>query len=229
MTSTTPQPPPGAFPQQPQQPPQPATIQPTRSPNPFLHNVALGVTPLALIGLFLPPRRLELRAFMLGGVVLWGTNQLASDYTGRSFAERTTGRMASLAGADLPSERAKEISARIRAEREARERRLLRGGTGEVAMSETDRRFLADQEKRRRDAERKDMGTLERLWMGDADKDWKEKRDQREKEALQEGGVGYWGLIADQVSEVWNSTMGKKSTKEEGTKGGEESDASKKP
>jgi hypothetical protein len=39
--------------------------------------------------------------------------------------------------------------------------------------------------------------------MGNEGDDWKQKRDQKEKEALEEGR-GYGGLIMDQIWEVWN-------------------------
>lgn len=64
-----------------------------------------------------------------------------------------------------------------------------------------------------KEMEKKEMGWLQRLWLGDADPDWKEKRDQKEREALQEGGVGYWGLITEQISEVWNGEKKEESAK----------------
>ncbi|KAI0537799.1 hypothetical protein GGR58DRAFT_327525 [Xylaria digitata] len=202
-----------------------------------VHTVALGVTPLALIALFLPPRRLDLRAAMLGGVALWGTNQLAHDYTGKSFAQRFSSRMASLTGTELP-EKAKATQARIREEKERRERlralrdEMIRTGAapanGEAWSDDQKRALLAAYERQRREGgggievprkEEGEKGILEKIWMGNAAPDWKEKRDQKEKEALQEGGGGYWGLITDQIAEVWSG--GKKD--EEDTAKGEAS------
>ncbi|KAI1310124.1 hypothetical protein F5Y03DRAFT_50602 [Xylaria venustula] len=188
--------------------------------NPLVHTVALGVTPLALLALFLPPRRLDLRATMLGGVALWGTNQLAHDYSGKSFAQRFSSRMALLAGTELP-EKAKATQARLREEKERRERlralreEMIQSGSAPAKLeswSEGHKRALLEAyERQRREGtlgkaeavagEKK--GILEKMWMGDAAPDWKEKRDQREKEALQEGGGGYLGLIMDQIAEVW--------------------------
>ncbi|KAI1799375.1 hypothetical protein F4811DRAFT_108292 [Daldinia bambusicola] len=205
-SASAPPPPPQSTPQAPA--PAAAAVHPT---NPFIHNVALGVTPIALFALFLPPRRLDMRAVILGGVALWGTNRLVADYSGTSSVQRLAHRIGSLSGAELP-EKAKETQARLRAERARRAAR-------ENLLTE-DRRGRTEKEKE------KERGLLEKVWMGDSDDDWKEKRDRREKEALSEGGGGYWGLIVDQISEVWN--QGSKKKDEEG-KGGEEGSQSKKP
>lgn len=58
---------------------------------------------------------------------------------------------------------------------------------------------LAEIKKREEEAK----GLLEKVWLGGEGKDWKKKRDEREKEALEEG-KGYGGLIMDQIWEVWN-------------------------
>lgn len=153
-----------------------------------MHNAALGVTPLALGSLFLPPRRLDWRQLVLGGIAIWGINQLAHDYSGRSFGQRFNARMQALTGSELP-EGAQRTQELLRREREARARK-----DGAVV-----------QEKKKKD----ERGTLEALWMGDQGDDWIEERRRREKEALRDGGSGYWGLISDQISEVWNSARKK--------------------
>lgn len=173
--------------------------------NPFLHNVALGVTPIALLALFLPPRRLDLRAVILGGVTLWGTNQLVYDYSGTSSFQRFNQRMKALSGTELP-EKAQLMQARLRAEKAERARRLQLQEASAGLLSEEQRRLVEEQQRGRTTAEgrKEERGLLEKVWMGDSGDDWKEKRDRREKEALSEGGGGYWGLIVDQVSEVWS-------------------------
>ncbi|OTA94823.1 hypothetical protein M434DRAFT_394328 [Hypoxylon sp. CO27-5] len=181
--------------------------------NPFIHNVALGVTPIALLALFLPPRRLDLRALILGGVTLWGTNQLVYDYSGTSSVQRFNQRVKALSGTELP-EKAQQMQARLRAEKAERERRRR-------LQEEASAGGLLSEEQRRRrgtgtEGQKGERGLLEKVWMGDSGDDWKEKRDRREKEALSDGGGGYWGLIVDQVSEVWN---GKKADDKEGDKG----------
>ncbi|RYO86746.1 hypothetical protein DL766_001606 [Monosporascus sp. MC13-8B] len=189
--------------------PQPQQSAPEKPPyqNPFIHNVALGVTPIALGALFLPPRKLDLRQVILGGVALWGTNQLVHDYSGRSFAQRFGARMEQLSGTRLP-ERAQRTQMLLRAEREKRRREGEQARTTEPGLSEADRGMLEEQ-KKERGRSRAERGPLEALWMGDQDDDWKEKRDRREKEALSEGGGGYWGLITDQIAEVWNGAKKK--------------------
>ncbi|KAI1776355.1 hypothetical protein F4818DRAFT_378416 [Hypoxylon cercidicola] len=223
---------PSPSPSPPQQPGQLSTPQrqlPYHGTNPFVHNVALGVTPIALLALFLPPRRLDLRLGVLGGVALWGTNQLVHDYSGTSSLHRLGRRLQALSGTELP-DKAKETQARLRAER-ARRLQLQQQEAAAAALPEEQRRLLEEQRRKQKEAgagaeaeEEEEPGILERLWMGDSGEDWKEKRDRREKEALKEGGGGYWGLITDQISEVWN--MGKKKTdegekQEKGSSGGE--------
>ncbi|KAI1096676.1 hypothetical protein F5B19DRAFT_433997 [Rostrohypoxylon terebratum] len=206
-SSTSPQPP----------PPPAAAAPPPRPPvdeynntNPYIHKVALGVTPVAFLALFLPPRRLDLRFLILGGVTVWGTNQLVHDYTGTSTLARLGRRLANVAGSELP-ERAKETQLRIRLEKAERARKLALEARQDAGVPEERRRLAEELERKRLEEER---GLLTRVWMGDSPDDWKEKRDQREKEALSEGGGGYWGLIVDQISEVWSG--GKK--KDDGDK-----------
>ncbi|KAI8961554.1 hypothetical protein F5Y11DRAFT_223679 [Daldinia sp. FL1419] len=207
MASSSPSPSPS--PSQPQSaaPPQPPPSSPAAPPtNPFVHNVALGVTPVALIALFLPPRRLDLRAAILGGVAIWGTNQLVADYSGTSTLRRATQRLGAMSGAELP-EKAKETQARIRAERARRAAQAQ--AQAQDGLTEDQRTLLEEHRRKAGQGEGgKEKGLLEKVWMGDSGEDWKAKRDQREKEALSEGGGGYWSLIVDQVSEVWN--QGKK-------------------
>ncbi|RYP67219.1 hypothetical protein DL770_008650 [Monosporascus sp. CRB-9-2] len=191
---------------------QPSTPEKPPYQNPFIHNVALGVTPIALGALFLPPRKLDLRQVILGGVALWGTNQLVYDYSGRSFAQRFGARMEQLSGTGLP-EKAQRTQTLLRAEREKKRRQLEQArSAAEPGLSEADRALLEEQEERRvreRGRSRAERSPLEALWMGDQNDDWKEKRDRREKEALSEGGGGYWGLITDQIAEVWNGAKKK--------------------
>ncbi|KAI1811906.1 hypothetical protein GGS20DRAFT_560671 [Poronia punctata] len=210
--------------------------------NPMIHKIALGVTPLALLGLCLPPRRLDLRAMLLGGVALWGTNQLTHDYTGRSFSQRFSARAAQLSGTELP-EKAKEIQIRLREDKERRARlqalrdEMVRTGALKIEVrdgveiwTEEQKRTLREAYEKERDrtagvdADGKDKNVLEKIWMGDATPDWKEKRAQREREALQDGGGGYWGLIADQISEVFGF---EKKSEDDVTKGKTSEDVKK--
>ncbi|KAK7953376.1 hypothetical protein PG996_014267 [Apiospora saccharicola] len=198
-------------------PPQPAQSQ---YKDPLLHNVALGMTPIAVGAMFLPPRRLDFRMLVLGGSALWGMNQLSYDYRGQSLAQKygftrveassdpvvraQQQREANEAAnklkyggmSDMPTERSAMMQRRIR---EEKARRLELAGLSE-----------AERVERLQELQRR--GALESIWMGDADEDWKAERDRKEKEALQDGGVGYWGLITEQLSEVW--TRGEKKAQE---------------
>ncbi|KAK6084801.1 hypothetical protein SCUP515_01297 [Seiridium cupressi] len=200
--SQQPQPAPPAQPQAGQLVTAPSPTELPVNKNPIFHAAALVCTPVAILGLALPPRRLDFRAVVLGGTAIWGVSQLKYDWTGKSFMHSA---LASSAGgdlaADLPSERAGEVRRMIKEEKARRERTRELLATG---LSEEDVRRVQELERRQKQAEQQEKGTLEAIWMGDADKDWKEKRAKREQEALSEGGDGIWGLITEQVSEVFN-------------------------
>ncbi|KAI1820624.1 hypothetical protein F4861DRAFT_522368 [Xylaria intraflava] len=238
MASSPPTQPPSPSPQSNQQTRTVPTDQ-YNNVNPFVHYVALGTTPLAILALALPPRRLDIRAVMLGGVAIWGTNQLTYDYSGTSFAQRFGLRVARFSGLEL-SDKAKETQARIRMEKEHRAKlQALRDemvksgavqakGDGLEGWSEEQKRALLLAYQRQREAEAgetgREKGVLQKLWMGDATPDWKEKRDQKEREALQEGGGGYWGLITDQIAEVWGSRKSDGGDASKGEKDNEKED-----
>lgn len=59
------------------------------------------------------------------------------------------------------------------------------------------------EEVRRMEEREKEKGLLEKVWMGGESEDWKAKRDERERKALEEG-KGYGDLIMDQIWDVWN-------------------------
>lgn len=228
--SQPPQPPPAA---QPQAGGQLQTVPPSTQEslykNPYLHTAALICTPVAFLGLVLPPRRLDFRTIVLGGTAVWGISQLKYDYTGKSmlhtfFEDKKPALSGSMFTSDLPSERAGEVQKMIKEEKARREktRELLASG-----MSEDHVRRVQELGRENRQAqstgEQGEKTTLGAIWMGDADKDWKEKRAKKEQEALQEGGEGIWGLITDQISEVF--TRGEKKAQEKAKK--ENSDGSK--
>ncbi|KAK7935186.1 hypothetical protein PG985_000681 [Apiospora marii] len=193
--------------------------------DPLLHNVALGVAPIAIGAMFLPPRRLDFRMLVLGGSALWGMNQLSYDYRGQSLAQKygftrveassdpavraqqqreadeAANKLKYGGMSDMPTERSAMMQRRIR---EEKARRLELAGLSE------EERVERMKELQRKERERR--GALESIWMGDADADWKAERDRKEKEALQDGGVGYWGLITEQLNEVW--TRGEKKAQE---------------
>lgn len=89
---------------------------------------------------------------------------------------------------ELPSERAQEIQARLRA---AREKQLREGGLSEEEI------------ERLRARQVQEKGIAERVWMGGEEEGWKERRLREEAEALAEG-KGYGDLIKEHVSDVWS-------------------------
>lgn len=86
-----------------------------------------------------------------------------------------------------------------------RQERLRR----EAALPEAERK-MKEEERRK-----KELGVIDRLWMGGESENWKEERAKKEKEALDDGR-GYQGLIMDQIWEVWT-----------GKKAGSDDDAAK--
>lgn len=164
---------------------------------------ALIVCPIVML---LPPRKLDMYTLgLLGGTFAAG-NQISKEYTGVSMVERISSRANGFTESSLPP-KALEVQKRLKEEKAWREM----GETGRRELLEARRMEDVERkagvldeilkEKERKEAEKK--GLLEKIWMGSEGEDWKAKRDQREKEAIQEGR-GYGGLIIDQIWDVWN-------------------------
>ena len=158
----------------------------------LIHNVALGALIVCPLIIAIPPRKLDLYTIALLSGTFVGGNQLAQEYTGRSILTRVQDRMESISAPKLPS-KALEVQAKLREERAMREGLVPKGEDVKTVLEEI----------RKKEQEKKERGLLEKVWMGAEGNDWKEKRDQKEKEAL-EDGRGYGGLIVDQIWEVWN-------------------------
>ena len=126
-----------------------------------------------------------------------GGNQLSKEYTGTSILQRFGNRLESISGHELPP-KAREMQARLKEEK-------LRRAEGIESVRRK------GEELAERNRVEKERGLLEKVWMGGESEDWKAKRDQKEKEALEEG-KGYGGLIMDQIWEVWN--WGREKTEE---------------
>lgn len=121
--------------------------------------------------------------------------------------------MQSMTGRTLPP-KAVEMQRRLREEKAARNNanapQAMTGGVfGKVGEGlegkkvGEDGKVLEEVKRRQEEEEIKKRGILEKVWMGNEGKDWKQKRDQNEKEAM-EDGRGYGGLIKEQIWEVWN-------------------------
>jgi hypothetical protein len=137
----------------------------------------------------LPPRKLDLHTIALTGAFLISTNHLMRVYTGQSLTETIEARFHRSPGIlhDLPSERARDIQAKLKAARDAQSRDALGHVTEEL------QRVKQQQER----------GLAERVWMGRETAGWKKQRLREEQKALEEG-KGYGYLIMNHIWEVVN-------------------------
>ncbi|KAE8355235.1 hypothetical protein BDV28DRAFT_163345 [Aspergillus coremiiformis] len=137
----------------------------------------------------LPPRRMNMLTALLGGAFGASADHVVRERTGRGILDRVSG--AARTDLSLPSERAREVRAKLW---EAKERRLREEGMSEEEVLELRERQLADR------------GVLGSLWMGGETGGWRERRLREEREAL-ESGKGYGDLIREHIWDVW--TWGK--------------------
>jgi len=170
----------------------------------LIHNVSLAVLIVCPIIIALPPRKFDVYTVALLSGTALGANQVTREYTGRSILTRVQG-----FGEHKLPEKARETQRRLQEERALQI--ASRGGglekdreSGEVlqALRSQNHPQLYPQSQQTED-KKKEKGIIGKLWMGDEPENWKQKRDEREKEALEEGR-GYGGLILDQIWEVWN-------------------------
>lgn len=165
-------------------------IHMTSSFQSFLHNASLFMLVGAPILIALPPRKLDLYTFTLTGAFIASANHMVKERTG-------AGLFYQLPGARLPAA-AIEYQERMKL-REGGRRLLDEGQT-------TSQERPSVQEQVQKYQHREPAG-LEKaakdIWMGGEKEDWKQKRLAEEQRKLDEG-EGYWGMIVDQVWEVWN-------------------------
>ncbi|KAK2593026.1 hypothetical protein QQS21_009280 [Conoideocrella luteorostrata] len=145
------------------------------------------VTPLAML---LPPRKLDIRFFVLAGTFSLATNQLAYEYTGQSIYARFGNRIGTVFDTSLP-------------EGARRTQQLLK---------EQKEREAAHKQRQLEGDKNKTAGLVKDIWMGGESMDWQEKRAEEHRKSIEEG-KGLSGIIFDQISDVWNGNYGKKDTK----------------
>ncbi|UNI18990.1 hypothetical protein JDV02_005215 [Purpureocillium takamizusanense] len=174
--------------------PEPQPPLPPR--NPFIHNVCLAgavVTPLVML---LPPRKMDVRFFVLFGTFSLCTNQLAYEYTGQSIYGRFGNRVGSVFDSGLPdgARRTQQLL------REQRERE-------------------AAEKKRQTELQDKKDGLMKDIWMGGEDEDWSKKRAEEHRKSFEEG-KGLSDIIMEQVMDVWHGSWrgGAKKTGDDGVK-----------
>ncbi|KAG4029199.1 hypothetical protein MFRU_017g01350 [Monilinia fructicola] len=180
---------------------------------PLLHNASLAALIVCPIVMLLPPRKMDVYTFALMTTTFIGGNHLAYEYTGVSMMNRIQNRITAFSNIEL-SEKAKETQRKIR---EAQEKKRMeesgkfsgkmiefqhQGAKREGVLEALEKRSAGESTANKVEEERKES-VLEKIWLGGEGKDWKEKRDQKEKEAL-EAGKGYGDLIMEQIWEVWN-------------------------
>ncbi|CEJ58211.1 hypothetical protein PMG11_06877 [Penicillium brasilianum] len=155
----------------------------------------------------LPPRKFDHLTVLLASAFAVSANHITRERTGRSIVERIEARIARPPGImrELPSERAEEIQARLRAARDAQ----IREAEAEIKAKAG---AVGEELEKLKARQMQEKGIASRVWMGGEDEGWMEKRLRKEKEALEEG-KGYGDLIYEHVWEVWN--WGKKVDEDE--------------
>ncbi|KAL2819198.1 hypothetical protein BJX63DRAFT_31522 [Aspergillus granulosus] len=166
----------------------------------FKKYAAIGFLVASPILIALPPRRLDHLTVLHITAFAVSANYITRERTGQSIIDRISPKSTSLRFNELPSERAKEIQERLRAAREAR---ILEEGIEKEELEKLKAR------------QKQEKGVLERVWMGNEEAGWKEKRLLEEQKALDEG-KGYGDMIKEHIWEVWNWGNDKKT--EEGKK-----------
>ncbi|KAI5304310.1 hypothetical protein KEM56_006642 [Ascosphaera pollenicola] len=147
----------------------------------------------------MPPRKLDLYTVSLCGAFCISANHLTADRTGMSIGEHISTRMMPNAMKQLPSERAEQVQAQLRAQREAQMRNP---------------NITPEEYEKLKKRTEQSKGTLERIWMGGESEDWKRRRMAEEAKALEQG-KGYWDLITDYFKDAWHWNETREDTKTE--------------
>lgn len=137
-------------------------------------NLAIGGLVLCPTIAAMPPRKLDLYTFSLGIGFYLSADHLITLRTGRGLVQN----LSPMRTMELPTERAKEMQKILQEEREKSRKSLER-------------------------KEGQEKSILGKLWMGDEEEGWKERRLEEEKKAIEEG-KSYGDMIFEQIWEVWN-------------------------
>lgn len=138
----------------------------------------------------LPPRKLDPMAVFLASAFCVSANHVTREKTGRSIVDRIDSRIRSRPGLlrELPSERAEEVQAQLRAARDAQ----IREGAP-----------VGEELEKLKSRQKGEQALASRVWMGGESEGWMERRLKEEQKALDEG-KGYGDLIQEHVMEVWS-------------------------
>ena len=184
----------------------------------IVHYTSLAAVIVSPILIALPPRKFD--KYTIAALVSMGlgANQLVREQTGWSIMQRISfeAKRISAMEESMPSARAEEIRALLRAEKAAKEANSARGMPASVTTSEEIRAFV-QKEREERKAKGMDTSVLDKLMekeMSESRKsEWKRQRDEKERKALEEG-KSYGDLIMEQL---WDVVSWGKGTAEEVT------------
>ncbi|KAI5291920.1 hypothetical protein KEM52_000034 [Ascosphaera acerosa] len=151
--------------------------------------ISMGFLVASPVLIAMPPRKLDAYTVLLCGAFAISANHLITERTGMGVGEHLVRKMTPTVAKPLPSERAEQISAQLKAAREAQLR---------------DPNTSVEELERLRRRTQQSKGVLERIWMGNETDDWKQRRLEEEARALEQG-KGYWDLICDYVRDAWST------------------------
>lgn len=182
----------------------------------IVHYTSLAAVVVSPILIALPPRKFDKFTVALLTTTALGANQLVREQTGWSIAQRISFEAKRIYNTDsaMPSARAEEVRALLRAEKAAREANSQRGMPAHTTTPEEIKAFVA-KEKAEREAKGMDTSVLDALMAKEAAEskksEWKRKRDEHERKSLEEG-KSYGDLIMEQI---WDVVSWGKGTAEE--------------
>lgn len=163
----------------------------------LLTYTSLGALLLCPALIALPPRKFDFYTILLISGTALGGNQVLREYTGRGITERVPALQRLTGDARLPTTQERGplgIPADLVRPSAARQADEGLGTTVAVARAVRDMKA----------AEAQAQAHAEEEVSRRRKADWKVVREEREREALEDGGKGYGGLIMDQIWEVWN-------------------------
>lgn len=179
----------------------------------IVHYTSLAAVFVCPILIALPPRKFDkytVAALISTGL---GANELTREYTGWSVSQRISYEVKRIANMEeaMPSTRAEEVRALLRAEKAAREANSARGMPASTTTSE-EIRAMVEKERAEKKAKGEDTSVLDALIAKEPDavkkSEWKRKRDEYERQSLEEG-KSYADMIVEQIWDVWSWGTGK--------------------
>ena len=160
--------------------PQPPQRQPTTNEADqyarLVHNTAIASIIVCPLIALLPPRKLDVYTFALGGTTLFSANYLVRERTGRSVWQHVTQRQEVHA--------LKEPSRTVSATEQANLNRELQQSAFELQRVREEKKSVTEEVQSHREA-------------------WKVQREKEIKDDIDEG-KGFGDMIMDQIWEVWN-------------------------